>query len=181
MPVPDGARAKPPWQALPEGFLFMIDFSEQNEKPLRLLLVDDDVAVRRLMYAVFESGGYDVLAAGSGLEGLAIFRRSSHPVDMLVTDFNMPGMTGLELARACWRFHPGMVALFVSGRDPDRELQSELKPRGAPRRCDFLAKPFHGRELLHKARRLSAPGLIADSGLGSGLRSEFTEEHKRCL
>jgi len=165
------------WQAPPEGL--MIDFNEQSEKPLRLLLVDDDYAVRRLMYAVLESGGYDVLAAGSGPEGLAIFRRSAYPVDVLVTDFNMPGMTGLELARACWQFHPDMVVLFISGRDPDHELQSELKPRGrALRKCDFLAKPFHVRELLHRTRQLSAP---AGSALGSGLRNEFTEEHKRCL
>jgi CheY-like chemotaxis protein len=148
----------------------------------RILVVDDDFAVLKLMYAVLEGGGYDVLAAGGGPEGVGVFRRSAHPVDILVTDYNMPHMTGLEFARACWQFRPDVVVLFVSGLDPDAELRSELKAsRRRLGKCAFLAKPFLGHELLHATRQLLTAGPVAGRALGSGLPALSGKEYTRCL
>jgi len=121
----------------------------------RVLLVDDDVRVRNALYEVLEGGGHEVLAAGNGPDGLTVFRESTHPIDLLVTDYNMPFMSGLELARECSLHRAQVGVLYVSGCRPDEELEADLK---APRR-GFLAKPFRGEELLRKAREilLNAP------------------------
>jgi CheY-like chemotaxis protein len=116
----------------------------------RVLLVDDDVRVRNALYELLERGGHQVLAAGNGPDGLAVFRESTPPIELLVTDYNMPNMSGLELARACSRHSSQLGVLYVSACRPDDELQVDLK---APRRA-FLAKPFRGEELLRKAREV---------------------------
>jgi CheY-like chemotaxis protein len=123
----------------------------------RILLVDDETSVRDSLYALLEGDGYEVLAASNGPEGLAIFRQSRPPIDLLVTDYNMPQMSGLELARECLRLRCELSVLYVSGSHPDEELQTDLQAckRG------FLAKPFRAAELLRKARELL---LVASNG-----------------
>jgi len=116
----------------------------------RVLLVDDDDAVRDALYMLLESDGYQVLAASNGPDGLSIFRRSIPPIELLVTDYNMPRMSGLELARECSRLSRDLRVLYISGSGPDEELQEDLE---APNR-EFAAKPFRGPELLRKAREL---------------------------
>ena len=116
----------------------------------RVLVVDDDVIVRDALYELLERGGHEVLAAGNGPDGLTVFRDSTPPIDLLVTDYNMPNMSGLELARECARHSARLGVLYVSGCRTDDELQADLQ---APRRA-FIAKPFRGEELLRKAREV---------------------------
>jgi len=118
----------------------------------RVLLVDDDSAVRNELYALLEGGGYEVLAAKDGPDGLAVFRASRPPVELLLTDYNMPQMSGLELARECSSHRSQVGILYLSGHHPDEKLEADLH---APRRA-FLAKPFRGEELLRKAREVLA-------------------------
>src|SRR5580658_10485972 len=87
--------------------------------PSRVLLVDDDRSIRHALYTLLESEGYEVLAAGNGLDGLAVFRQSTRPIELLVTDYNMPRMSGLELARECSRINSELCVLYVSGAHPD--------------------------------------------------------------
>ena len=118
--------------------------------PSRILLVDDENSVRDSLYALLESAGYEVLVASNGPDGLTIFRQAKPPIDLLVTDYNMPQMSGLELARACSHLFGRLRVLYVSGSRPDIELLADLQAG----RNGFLAKPFHGQELLRKAREL---------------------------
>jgi CheY-like chemotaxis protein len=122
----------------------------QRDMPSRILLVDDENSVRDSLYELLESNGYEVLAASNGPDGLTIFRQSARPIELLVTDYNMPQMSGLELARECLLLHRELRVLYVSGSRPDAELQADLQ---APNR-GFLAKPFRGNDLLRKARAL---------------------------
>lgn len=118
--------------------------------PSRILIVDDENSVRDSLYAVLESAGYEVLAASNGPDGLTIFRQSVPPIDLLVTDYNMPQMSGLELARACSGVFGKLRVLYVSGSRPDADLLADLQAGGS----GFLAKPFRAQELLRKAREL---------------------------
>jgi len=118
--------------------------------PSRILLVDDENSVRDSLYSLLENAGYEVLAASSGPEGLTIFRQSTHPIDLLVTHYQMPEMSGLELAHECSRLFGGLRVLYVSGSRPDDQLLEDLETRGNA----FLAKPFRGQELLRKAKEL---------------------------
>jgi CheY-like chemotaxis protein len=116
----------------------------------RILLVDDETSVRDSLYTLLKRGGYEVLAASNGPDGLASFRQSIPPIDLLVTDYNMPQMSGLELARECLRLRRELSVLYVSGSHPDEELKADLQAR----KRGFLAKPFRGSELLREAREL---------------------------
>jgi CheY-like chemotaxis protein len=136
----------------------MLSSREMRDERKRILLVDDERSVRDSVYTLLESDGYIVLAASNAPDGLSIFHRSLLRVDLLVTDCNMPGMTGLELARACNQCDGNVGVLYISGSTPNEELQSDLE---TPRRA-FLLKPFRGDDLLRKAKELLAPGFDRD-------------------
>jgi CheY-like chemotaxis protein len=126
-------------------------YANQNtDERVRVLIVDDDLSLRKVLYRMLENGGYEVLSAGSGAEALEICRRSSPPVDLLVTDYNMPGMNGLQLGRECSAVHAELPVLYISGAYPEQELrvESEMPKRG------FLPKPFRREELLRKCKEI---------------------------
>jgi CheY-like chemotaxis protein len=80
---------------------------------VRVLLVEDDEDNRELMTEVLQSAGYEVVTAASGAEGLN--KLSGQPVNVVVTDVGMPGMGGLEVARASKRIAPDVPVVVVTG------------------------------------------------------------------
>lgn len=80
---------------------------------LRVLLVEDDDDNRELMAEVLAASGFEVLSAASGQEGLKAL--AEHPVDVVVTDVGMPGMGGLELAKAAKQIAPTVPVVIVTG------------------------------------------------------------------
>ena len=81
--------------------------------PLRVLLVEDDDDNRETMAEVLASSGCEVLSAATGQEGLKTLSESS--VDVVVTDVGMPGMGGLEMARAAKAIAPTVPVVIVTG------------------------------------------------------------------
>jgi CheY-like chemotaxis protein len=82
-------------------------------RPRRLLCVDDDSGFRHFYETLLGSYGYDVTLAANGRQALKLFL--SHKIDAVVTDFEMPGMTGTELATRLKRLRPDLPVLLVSG------------------------------------------------------------------
>ena len=82
-------------------------------KPLLVLVVDDDQAVRDFVERVLREAGYRTMVAGSGPE--AIEQASKEPIDLLLTDVNMPQMTGDELARRLRHDEPSLKVLYLTG------------------------------------------------------------------
>lgn len=80
---------------------------------LRVLLVEDDDDNRELMAEVLIASGFDVLSAATGQDGLKTL--SEHSVDVVVTDVGMPGMGGLELAKAAKQIAPTVPVVIVTG------------------------------------------------------------------
>jgi CheY-like chemotaxis protein len=80
---------------------------------LRVLLVEDDDDNRELMAEVLASSGYQVLSTATGQDGLRTLSESS--VDVVVTDVGMPGMGGLEMARAAKAIAPQVPVVVVTG------------------------------------------------------------------
>jgi two-component system, cell cycle sensor histidine kinase and response regulator CckA len=115
-----------------------------------ILLVEDEPAVQLLERRVLEMGRYEVLVASSGEEALAVLDRYGGPIDLLVTDVVMPGMTGRELATSINRRRPGLKALFLSGYTPDEVLRQGVRAEEA----HFLQKPFTPSSLLSKVREI---------------------------
>jgi CheY-like chemotaxis protein len=80
---------------------------------LRVLLVEDDDDNRELMAEVLVASGYEVVSAASGAEGLKTL--SERSIDVVVTDVGMPGMGGLEVAKAAKAIAPSVPVVIVTG------------------------------------------------------------------
>ena len=83
-----------------------------------VLLVDDDPMLRCLIAEMLEDLGCRVLSAENGWEALDLLRRCRE-IQTLLTDVNMPGMDGYELARKALDVRRDLKVLLVSGREPD--------------------------------------------------------------
>jgi PAS domain S-box-containing protein len=113
-----------------------------------ILVVDDDLDVRRLMGSLLEQLGYRVRTAGSGQEALRLLSGGLIP-DLLLTDLVMPqGLTGYTLADQARAIVPGLRVLFASGYVP--EPPGGCSPEVA--RIPVVAKPFRPRELAHQVK-----------------------------
>jgi two-component system, cell cycle sensor histidine kinase and response regulator CckA len=112
-----------------------------------ILLVDDEDGVRKLVHAVLQSHGYDVLEASNGGMALAAYEKNAHKIDMVLTDIVMPRMTGFELGAQLVERAPDLKILYMSGyRDNTTGAGQALKA--------FLHKPFTPDVLLAKVREV---------------------------
>ena len=118
--------------------------------PSRILVVDDDPLIIRSTADMLEDLGHSVLEADCGAKALAILAGGA-PVDLLVTDYAMPGMTGLEVAVAAQRLRPGLQVVLASGFV---DLASGVAPSDLPR----LTKPYRQEELATVIDRMLAAG-----------------------
>lgn len=111
----------------------------------RVLVVEDDAALRRMLAHVLEQLHYDVETAGSADEARALLRKTEEPPHLLVTDTVMPGASGLDFARELLKSTPALRVLFVSGYPDEREIEARAK--AAEPRVAYLDKPFSIAEL----------------------------------
>jgi two-component system response regulator AtoC len=115
--------------------------------PDRILIVDDDDALRESLELVLAAEGYEVVTAAGGEEALEILEAA--PVEVVLSDLRMPGLDGLDLLPQIARRLPGASIILMSAYGTD-ELALEAMRRGA---CDYLAKPFQPSEVLFTLRK----------------------------
>jgi two-component system, cell cycle sensor histidine kinase and response regulator CckA len=132
--------------------------------PMVALVVDDDELVLRLVAQILERAGFDVLTAASVPDALLAVERAIHPLDIVITDIQMPGASGFVLADELAARHPQLPILFMSGGygDDDPGVQAHLRPGRA-----FLEKPFTERSIMAKLTSLTRPpaaGLAQSAG-----------------
>lgn len=119
-----------------------------EEKPMgrgeEVLLVDDEPAILNSAGVTLEERGYKVTCCSDGESALTAFLKRSGAFDLVVTDLNMPGMSGLELVRKLKGFYPDLEFLFISGSRDAGEVDADalLVPES------ILTKPFLGHELV---------------------------------
>jgi two-component system KDP operon response regulator KdpE len=116
-----------------------------NENKLRVLVVDDEPAIRRYLNTALSSQGYDVELAASGREALGEFL--SYRPEMLILDLGLPDMDGLELLHRVREFSQVPI-IILSVRDQEPEKVRALD-EGAD---DYVTKPFGTGELLARMR-----------------------------
>lgn len=94
----------------------MVSFRQKSapQRPLSVLIVDDEELVRKFVDRVLREAGYETTTASDGPEALAVAARLES-FDILVTDVMMPQMTGDELARRVRITKPGMKVLYLTG------------------------------------------------------------------
>jgi two-component system KDP operon response regulator KdpE len=113
--------------------------------PVRILLVDDEVAIQRAVSPLLRARGYDVDVAGTGAEALKIF--AERPPDLIVLDLGLPDLEGTEVCRRVRaQSNVPIVVLSARGAEADKVNALDL---GAD---DYVTKPFGPEELLARIR-----------------------------
>ncbi len=120
----------------------------------RVLVVEDDDAVRRLIARALRERGYAVLEAETADRAEQLADGADGAVDLLVTDVVLPARNGPSLARQLRAAHPGMRVLYVSGYTQGTAVRHGMVEGGSP----LLSKPFRPEELARAVREvLDAP------------------------
>lgn len=129
-------------------------------KMARILIVDDDKAVRDATRIALTANGYDVITADSGKSGIELIGENA--VDLIILDVFMPGMDGLTAAQTIRREHPNLPIIAVSGfmfggQCPTMPYFDDMAAESGA--TSTLYKPFRPRELIQaieKALNVSA-------------------------
>jgi signal transduction histidine kinase/ActR/RegA family two-component response regulator len=115
-----------------------------------ILVVEDLEVVRSLVRKILERKGYEVITANSGKEALESVRALTRPVDLLLTDMVMPGMSGRDLCRELHVLYPELRVIYMSGHTQDAALHHEAETG----QVDFLQKPFSVNTLVETVRQV---------------------------
>ncbi len=132
--------------------------------PARLLVVDDEGAVRALMSRTLEAEGYEVIQARNGREALEWLAQNS--VDVVLTDVIMPNLGGRELGERLAADFPDVPVIWMSGYPRDTVL-SDTSPTGSP---PFLQKPIPLDVLVRTVESVLAQRPTRAAAPGSGAR-----------
>jgi two-component system, cell cycle response regulator CpdR len=126
---------------------------------IRILLAEDEQAMREYLTRALEKSGYEVVSVDRGTEALPHLEDESQHFDLLLTDIVMPEMDGIELARHCARVSPKTEVMFITGFSGVALRAGESVPK-----AKVLSKPFHLKDLVLEVERLfnkeSAQGQI---------------------
>jgi signal transduction histidine kinase/CheY-like chemotaxis protein len=121
-----------------------------------VLLAEDEAEVRRVARVALEMRGYRVLEAATGGQALRLAEQAGRPVQLLLTDVIMPGMSGRELAEVLRQRDPGLKVLFVSGYANEAIVRHGLLTGSV----HFLQKPFTPVSLARKVREVLDGGRV---------------------
>ena len=117
--------------------------------PMRVLVVDDEVLIRKMFVRVLQEEGFAVTGAGSGAEALAIFEGDEF--DLVITDLRMPGGDGLGLLRGVKAKRPETEVVVITGYGTIQTAVAAIK-EGA---YNYITKPLNKHELLRIAHEIA--------------------------
>ena len=130
-----------------------------------ILVLEDDPSNMQLFCALLWSKGFQVLEATTGHEAIQISNNEIGSIDLLVSDLQLPDLSGTKVALQLIKSRPDLLILFVSGTPMFDWTASDLRNfRQLPARAvEFLEKPFHAstletkiKDLLHNHDRMTA-------------------------
>jgi two-component system KDP operon response regulator KdpE len=137
-----------------------------NMPAIRILVVDDELAIRRALRPPLLELGFQVAEASRGEEALQLLRAGGY--DVVLLDINMPGIGGIETLRRIRNFAPRLPILMLTVRDQEEDKVAALD-LGAD---DYVTKPFSMRELIARIRtairRMRAPERAEDAPIVIG-------------
>jgi two-component system KDP operon response regulator KdpE len=137
-----------------------------NQPVIRILIVDDEPAIRRALRAPLIELGFQVEEASRGDEALQALHAATY--DVVLLDVNMPGLGGIETLRRIRTFAPRLPVLMLTVRDQEED-KVEALDLGAD---DYVTKPFSTRELIARirtaVRRVRAPARNEDAPIDMG-------------
>src|SRR5512139_3956241 len=114
---------------------------------IRILVAEDELAMRTYLARALENAGYDVVAVDRGTDAIPHLRTQSF--DLLLSDIVMPEMDGIELAQHCAEISPDTKVMFITGFAAVTLRASRELPH-----TKVLSKPFHLRDLVLEVQRV---------------------------
>ncbi len=114
---------------------------------IRILLAEDEEAMRTYLQRALENAGYEVVAVDRGTAALPLLQEQSF--DLLLSDIVMPEMDGIELAQHCAEVSPSTKVVFITGFAAVALKASRETPQ-----AKILSKPFHLRDLVLEVERI---------------------------
>jgi two-component system NtrC family response regulator len=124
----------------------------------KILVIDDDTSLRRVLEYNLQEAGYDVNTSSSGEEGIRLF--AGDKPDLVITDMKMPGMDGMQVLKAVKERSPETLVIIITAFGTV-DVAVETMKTGA---YDYITKPFNRDELrLTVARALQLQGLTAEN------------------
>lgn len=123
---------------------------------IRILLAEDEEAMRTYLARALENAGYQVVAVDRGTAALPYLE--DEEFDLLLSDIVMPEMDGIELAQHCAEISPATKVMFITGF-----AAVTLKANSEAPQAKVLSKPFHLRDLVLEVERI-----FADRKVGTG-------------
>lgn len=118
-----------------------------DNENIKILIVDDESDIRKVVRLLLQSKGYSVIEASNGMSALQTVENES--IDMIIMDIMMPHMSGIEATAEIRRFTMAPV-LFLTARSMDNDKEQAYRSGGD----DYLVKPFSSSELLLKVESL---------------------------
>ena len=114
---------------------------------IRILLAEDEQAMREYLTRALERSGYEVVPVDRGTEAVPLLE--TEHFDLLLTDIVMPEMDGIELAQRCAEISPATKVMFITGF-----AAVTLKANREAPQAKVLSKPFHLRDLVLEVERI---------------------------
>ncbi|WP_374405893.1 cell cycle two-component system response regulator CpdR [Pelagerythrobacter sp.] len=114
---------------------------------LKVLIAEDEEAMRGYLARALENAGYDVVAVDRGTEAVPLLE--AEDFDLLLSDIVMPEMDGIELAQRCGEVSPHTKVMFITGFAAVTLKASREQPQ-----AKVLSKPFHLRDLVLEVERV---------------------------
>ena len=121
---------------------------------IRILLAEDDDAMRGYLARALENAGYDVAAVDRGTAAIPLLQ--AEDFDLLLSDIVMPEMDGIELAQRCAEISPSTRVMFITGF-----AAVTLKANREAPNATVLSKPFHLRDLILEVQRIFGEPALA--------------------
>lgn len=116
-------------------------------KPVNILVVDDEPTMRSLLTKVLTRDGYEVLCAEDGVQALQMLE--THPVDLVLSDVKMPRMNGFELLKAIKTDYPDIGVIMMTAYGDTFTVRDALLLRAD----EYVTKPFRSHEISLVVRR----------------------------
>ncbi len=119
---------------------------------IKILLAEDEEAMRQYLVRALERSGYVVTAVDRGTDAYAVLKSGEH-FDLLLTDIVMPEMDGIELAQKASLIQPDIKVMFITGFSAVSLRAGQSLPN-----AKVLSKPFHLRDLVMEVERCFGVG-----------------------
>ncbi len=135
---------------------------------MKILAVDDDIKVRKMVSKMLSQLGYECITASNGSEALDILKEEKIPI--VISDIQMPGIDGIEMLKEMKKNYLDIEMISITGHTDDYTFTDMIKAGAS----DFIAKPFTKDELEAKLKRI-----VWERELKSGLKKKSEEYREK--